>query len=204
MGKRTAKADWKNRIVGHADVDPKKIVANPLNYKVHSVLQERTLEGAIREIGCIRSVTINKRTGRLVDGHLRVTLALKRKIKSVPVEYVDLSEKEERAALACLDPLVKLAGEDDDKVRELANALGDDTPEIRTLIEGLVEDDNDEPPQEDEKVSFHVKADTLIKIGTYRFPIKRRAYEKWMNKIKAKTGHDEDSVIAELKKRLGL
>ncbi len=40
-----------------------------------------------------------------MDGHLRVALALSSNQKSIPVEYVELSESEEAEALATIDPI---------------------------------------------------------------------------------------------------
>lgn len=202
---KEAAAVWRNRIVGHGEADPKKLVANKWNFKVHSAMQGRSLEEAIGEVGYLRSVTVNKRTGHLVDGHLRVELALKRGVKTIAVEYVDLTEREERAALAALDPIAKLAGEDQDKLGSLIKALGNDAKEIRSIAEALVEDAGpDESEPDEEQVTFRRGADTLVKIGTYRFPVKRKKYQTWINALKRKTGHDEASVIGELKKRLGL
>jgi DNA modification methylase len=65
-------------------------------------------------------VLVNRTTGHLVDGHLRVELALERAEPLVPVTYVELSEAEEALVLATLDPIGALATVED---RALANLL---------------------------------------------------------------------------------
>jgi hypothetical protein len=111
--------DWKNRIVGHGEESPDQLAANPKNWRIHPERQQRVLAGAIDDVGFLRSVTVNKRTGYVLDGHLRVSLAISSGQPSVPVEYVDLSEEEEAEALAILDPIAGMAATD----REQLGAL---------------------------------------------------------------------------------
>src|SRR5688500_6761108 len=87
---------WRNRIVGHADVAPADLVPNPANWRGHPPEQQRALAGALAEVGWVAEVLVNQTTGHVVDGHLRIELALARKEPSVPVTYVELSETEEQ------------------------------------------------------------------------------------------------------------
>src|SRR4029453_6975894 len=100
---------WRNRIVGHADVPPEELVPNPRNWRTHPEEQGRALSGALAEVGWVAEVIVNRTTGRVVDGHLRIDLALARQELSVPVTYVELSEDEERVVLATLDPIGAMA-----------------------------------------------------------------------------------------------
>lgn len=93
---------WDKRIVGNADVPPGQLVGNDRNFRLHPDAQKEALQGVIDDIGFIRSVTVNRRTGRVIDGHLRIKLALETEQETIPVEYVDLSEQEEAEALATL------------------------------------------------------------------------------------------------------
>jgi hypothetical protein len=113
----------KSRIVGAGTENPAKILANPMNWRMHSAEQKEALGGMLDEIGWVAEVTINKRTGRMIDGHLRVELAKQRREDSIPVKYVDLSAKEEAIVLASLDPLGDLASKDGRKHRELIAGL---------------------------------------------------------------------------------
>ena len=62
---------WQSRIVGHSRVDPESLVANPHNFRKHPLEQRDALSAAISEVGFVRSVTVNKTTGNLVDGARR-------------------------------------------------------------------------------------------------------------------------------------
>ena len=69
-------AGWRNRIVGHADVSPAELVPNPRNWRTHPPEQQRALAGALAEVGWVAEVLVNRTTGHVVDGHLRIELAL--------------------------------------------------------------------------------------------------------------------------------
>jgi hypothetical protein len=74
---------WQNRIVGHADVAPADLVPNPRNWRTHPADQQRALGGALSEVGWVAEVLVNRTTGNVVDGHLRIELALARQEPTV-------------------------------------------------------------------------------------------------------------------------
>ena len=78
-------ADWKNRIVGYDDVSTNELKANPRNWRKHNKRQEETLDEVMTNVGIVQNIVVNKRTGLIVDGHLRLELASKRKQPFVPV-----------------------------------------------------------------------------------------------------------------------
>lgn len=84
------KAGWANRIVGAGEEPPDQLLANPRNWRVHPKGQQDALAGALDEVGWVTGVIVNRRSGCVVDGHLRVSLAISRGEVSVPVQYVDL------------------------------------------------------------------------------------------------------------------
>lgn len=121
---------WENRIVDYDVVDPEQLLANESNWRVHPRHQQEVLEGTLSEIGWIQDVIVNKRTSEqwpanqrnietLIDGHLRVKLALRREEKQVPVKYVDLTPRQEKIALATLDPISALATTDKDMLEDV-------------------------------------------------------------------------------------
>jgi hypothetical protein len=112
MGKEAIEA-FRSRIVGEGVEAPQQLLANPLNWRRHPRAQHEALEGMLRAVGWVQRVIVNRRTGHLVDGHLRVEVALRRGESAVPVLYVDLSEAEERVVLAAIDPIGGLAETDD-------------------------------------------------------------------------------------------
>ena len=110
---------WRSRIVGHGDADPQTLVAHPLNWRAHPRNQRRAMAGVLGEVGWVQDVIVNRRTGRILDGHLRVALALERGEAPVPIVEVDLREDEERVILATFDPLGAMANGDADAVQDL-------------------------------------------------------------------------------------
>jgi len=128
-----------NRIVGHGEEAVDQLLANPLNYRLHPDNQQHALAGSIDDIGFIRSVTVNRRTGRVVDGHLRVTLAARSGVATLPVEYVDLSEAEEAQALLSLDPIAAMAASDKQKLDELMRAVQSDDERVQTMLAEMAE-----------------------------------------------------------------
>ena len=62
---------WKNRIVGTDEVDPADLLANPLNARMHPRTQEKAVVESLATVGWVSDVIVNRRTGFVVDGHLR-------------------------------------------------------------------------------------------------------------------------------------
>jgi len=55
--------------------DPKELLDHPNNYRIHTEQQRETLNGVLQEVGWVRDILVNKRNGRIIDGHLRVDMA---------------------------------------------------------------------------------------------------------------------------------
>ena len=135
-----AATPWLNRIVGHADVPPADLVPNPRNWRSHPAEQQRALTGALAEVGWVAEVLVNRTTGHVVDGHLRVELALDRDEATVPVTFVELSEEEERLVLATLDPLAAMAEAEKDQLAALLADLEPGDEALRALLGDLGRD----------------------------------------------------------------
>lgn len=120
-----------SRIIGHEDVPPDQLLANPLNFRRHPGHQLEALRGSLRQLGWLKTVLVNRRTGHVVDGHARVEEAMRQGLPTVPVTYVDLSPEEEKLALAVLDPITELANKDPE-------ILGDLLKEVHTEEAGLL------------------------------------------------------------------
>lgn len=118
-GQRDLGVRWKSRVVGRADVDPRKLKDNPLNWRMHPVTQQRTMRDAMETIGVIDDIIVNKRTGHIIDGHGRKELAIANEEPTVGVLYVDLSLAEEKLALAMINPMSELAATDPEKLGAL-------------------------------------------------------------------------------------
>lgn len=105
---------WKNRIVGYDVVEADQLLAHPSNWRIHPKAQQDALTGVLDDVGWVQEIIVNKTTGHVVDGHMRVEVALTRG-ESVPVKYVELSEAEEQLILATIDPISAMAGADNEQ-----------------------------------------------------------------------------------------
>ena len=130
-------AAWNNRITGTGDEKPDQLMANPKNWRIHPRVQQEAVENALDQVGWVQQVIVNKTTGHLVDGHLRVALAISRNEKTVPVVYVELSETEEALVLASLDPLAGLAATDSDQLAALLAEVDAEGAGLQNLLDDL-------------------------------------------------------------------
>lgn len=128
---------WQSKIVGHDRVAPDQLIPNPLNFRLHPMEQRAALADALKEIGFIRSVTVNKRTGNLIDGHERVWQAMHAEIPLIDVEYVDLSPEEEAKALATMDPISEMAKVDGVALQNLLADLSTDSQALTDMLDDL-------------------------------------------------------------------
>lgn len=128
----------RNSIATVGDANPDTLLANPLNWRDHPQEQRDALEVALENLGWLKRVIVNRTTGRIIDGHLRVEQAKALGLATVPVVWVDLTERQEALALATLDPLSLEATTDAQKLRELLQDLGTTlNPDLDTLIADL-------------------------------------------------------------------
>jgi len=134
------KESWKNRIIGTGEETPENLLANPKNWRLHPKAQQEGLEEILDRVGWVQNVIVNQRTGFLADGHLRVTLAMRRNEPRIPVVYVDLSQEEEDIILASLDPLAALGRTDLDKLKQLIADVAEIHPDMSGLLERIAQD----------------------------------------------------------------
>lgn len=128
---------WRSRIVGHGWEAPDQLLANPKNWRIHPAAQGAALEAILDRVGWVQQVVVNRRTGFMVDGHLRVMRALRRGEPMVPVLYVDLDPEEEAIVLASLDPLAGMAVTDESALTALISSVALQEPELQALLDHL-------------------------------------------------------------------
>jgi hypothetical protein len=114
---------WDNRIVSRADVPPDQLLANPKNYRRHTTEQKNAFRGIVNEVGYIDPV-LCKLDGTVIDGHLRVEVALEDGIATVPVDYYDGTDAQADLVLASKDPLAAMAYHDEANLRALLADIG--------------------------------------------------------------------------------
>lgn len=137
LGLEPEPIDIANRIVDFKRaVDPAELRPNPLNPRIHPQQQRSVIRGVLQEIGWIGAALVNVRTGRLIDGHDRRDHALQMG-STIPVIYVDLSEEEERKALATFDPITSMAMFDESKLNDLLQELTTNSEPVASLLADL-------------------------------------------------------------------
>ncbi len=141
---------WQNRIVGYGEEPPENFIANPDNWRTHPRHQRQALRGLLEEVGCVQNVIVNTTTGHMIDGHLRVELALEDGQPSVPVTFVTLTEAEEAKVLATLDPLGGLAGTDQTVLNQLLDDIESSNEALLDLLASLRVEPEEEKPGKDE------------------------------------------------------
>ena len=148
MSRRTRvrpSASWGNRVLGTAAVPANQLLANEQNWRLHGQEQQTLLADLLRAVGFVQGVIVNKRSAAswgvqrhvetVVDGHLRVQLALSRDEETpVPVVYVDLEPDEERLVLTTFDPVGALAGADRERLDELVGTLPNELAAIAKAL----------------------------------------------------------------------
>ncbi len=142
----TAATTWQNRIIGEGEEDPSQLLANPGNFRIHPKPQQDALSGVLSEVGWVQRVLVNQRTGHVIDGHLRVSLAISRNEPTVPVIYVDLSPEEESLVLATFDPISALAATDRDQLDALLREVQTGDAAVMAMLDQLAQANGITPP----------------------------------------------------------
>lgn len=136
----TKKQTWRNRIVGQGEEAPDQLLANPANWRIHPKPQQDALGDALDDIGWIQQVVVNRQSGHLIDGHLRVSLAMRNNEPTVPVLYVDLDPREEALALATLDPIAAMAAADKQQLDALLREVDTGSAALQEMLGKLAAD----------------------------------------------------------------
>ena len=63
-------------------------------------------------VGWVDEIIVNQTSGHILNGHLRVELAISRHEATVPVKWVEVSLRDELAILASFDPMASMASSD--------------------------------------------------------------------------------------------
>ena len=162
---------WLNRIVAHGEEDPTQLLAHPDNFRVHPKAQQDALRDAIQRVGLVQQVVVNRTTGHVLDGHLRVELAISESQPLVPVSYVDVSEDEEAIILATLDPIAAMAGIDKDKLAALVAGMDDEDAALARVVNGLAAGPQDgltDPDDVPEHRQTDIQRGDLFELGDHR------------------------------------
>ena len=80
---------------------------------------------------------VNRQTGHVLNGHLRVNLAIEHGEREVDVIYVDLTEAEERLVLATFDQAAKGATVNGDPLGALLAEIEEQSSPVQRLLDEL-------------------------------------------------------------------
>jgi len=155
MGKRQKQQEqWAVRIIGTADVPPESLLANPANWTEHSAEQQNAMRDALgggenKGLGWLDTVLVNKRTSELwpdgdrnvetvVDGHMRIALAMRHNQKTVPVRYCDLTPEEERLALLTINPIAAMVKASAERLDEAMRDVQVESKAVQDMLANLL------------------------------------------------------------------
>lgn len=189
---------WKNRIIETGIANPAELIANPVNFRKHPKKQQEALSGSLDALGWIQNVIVNKRTGRIIDGHLRVDQAIAHGELAVPVQWVDLSEEEEGQALLSLDPIAAMAETNKQTMTDILKSINETQDALAPYLEDIAKSsgidvgdilgkEEDNPPDENEAESFRLKwgveSGQLWELGEHRVLCGDSSEKDCVNKI---------------------
>ena len=117
-------------------MDPYELAENPLNPRRHPQGQRRALHAALESLGWLQPLLYNRRTGRLIDGHLRRQEAIESGATRIPVLVVDLDERAERAALASIDQITGQAEVNQAEYAHLLRSLAEGEEDLVKALAG--------------------------------------------------------------------
>ena len=108
---------WQNLISHRTQVDPLELLPQVHNFRIHGQNQRQVTTASLDELGHVGDIIVNVRTGKIVNGHLRVELAIAEDQRTVPVTYLDCDEATEQIILAFFDEVGAKAITDGDRLR---------------------------------------------------------------------------------------
>lgn len=195
-----------NRIVGYGEENPEELLANPYNWRIHPSYQQEAMSDALDELGWLSRPKINRVTGHIVNGHLRVMEAMKRGEASIPVAYIELTETEELEILATFDAITGLAGKDEARAQALADRVQARSNSLKLLVENL------RPPQPVSKGEAKAtiaqerkpQANAIFAIGEFRIILPQAELSQWWDALLAQHEGNRPKAIAYILSAIGL
>jgi len=194
---------WQSRIVRHADVAPGDLLNHPDNIKIHTEEQEAAMVALFARVGWAAAVLVSEKTGRIIDGHMRVNVALRSNAPTVPVDYVQLTDEEERKALLYLTRLPQFAQLDRINLADVIDQVSAGDDAISKMAEAFA------------RSSGLLRAQKLmaeretpqfmdIVIGDFTFQISWPEYIHWRMGMQDICKTRKPIILAEINRRLGL
>jgi len=132
-------------------LDPHTLKPNPANPKIHGAKQRRAFREHFAKVGWAGALLLNRRTGNLLDGHMRQLEAIEAGLTEVPVLVVDVDPEVERQILALNDPIGRLFDTDEGLLEDLLRQLDQVDAELLEIALGRKGEDQEEAVGEEEE-----------------------------------------------------
>jgi ParB-like chromosome segregation protein Spo0J len=194
---------YESRITRTERVDPNTLLAHPDNYVVHTEEQEAAMLAVITQVGITEPILVSEASGRIIDGHMRVALAVRHSIPTIPVSYVQLTEEEERKALLYLKRTTGMARFDLVHLDEVLSSLQVADDALTGLVSAFEKESGLLAKREREKPRPHVEY-AAISIGPLTFQVSWAAYAHWRGQLHAQYRTRHDTINYIIRQRLGL
>ncbi|KPV54288.1 hypothetical protein SE17_04710 [Kouleothrix aurantiaca] len=194
---------WTSKVVKHADVAPGDLLNHPDNVTIHTAEQQEDMVRMFRKIGWAASVLVSVKTGRIIDGHMRVAAALNAGASTVPVDYVDLTEAEERKALLYLKRMTTLAGIDRVNLADVLEQVSTLDADIAAMADAFARSSGLLRAQKlmaDRETPQYMD----VTIGEFTFQITWPEYVHWRLGMQDICKTRKKTLLAEIYVRLGL
>lgn len=193
----------RNRIVRRADVPPQDLLNHPDNILIHTAEQEAQMAHLLTTVGWVARVLVSARSGRIIDGHMRVNVALQKGIATVPVAYLDLTEEEERKAILYLKRTTGLARIDPVNLEQVLESLTSDDATIEAMRAAFAQEAGvlaKQAREQPRQVVEHIS----VQIGDFRFTVPWAAYVHWRGQLQFLYRTRHDTINWVILVRLGL
>jgi hypothetical protein len=192
---------WKSRVVRSANVAPATLLAHPDNIVIHPPEQEEEMLTLLRTVGWAAPILVSEQTGRIIDGHMRVSLAVRKGVLRVPVDYVELSEEEERKALLYLRRSTQLARIDPVNLEVILNSIETDDDALAAMAASFA--------SATEGLRYQPKPRSIVEwveitVGPLTFMISWADYVQWRALLREGHFSRKPTILHEIQRRLGL
>lgn len=114
------------------DVPISYLKENPKNWRIHSQRQRATYRAFKEKHGWLGLCLFNLRSGLIVDGHLRISEAVKADEKTVPCVLIDKDEDSENDILATFDNIGLLAQRNEQALKSITKSVDAAIGSIKT------------------------------------------------------------------------
>jgi len=186
---------------------------NPRNPNTHPQRQIELLAKNIRYFGWRQTITVSRLSGMIVSGHGRLMAARQLGAEVVPVDFQDFADPDDELAVLVADNrLSELSSVDLNELEKIASEwkasdfdtilAGFEAADLESLLGGSSGSDDGE--EDDRQKKELEKSGIAVAVGLYRFRISHDEFTAWSDRMKQEAGFDKDSVIAEIRTRLGL